>query len=112
MAEELAPFAKDLLKGRKALVTGGGTGLGKAIAMGLAAAGADVVIAARREDVLAEAAADIKKATKKDVETDLVDIRNLETVTALADRHRDTTLLVNNAGGQFPQKILLMLVQE
>lgn len=105
MAEELAVFAKDLLKGRKALVTGGGTGLGKAIATGLVRAGADVVIAARREDVLAEAAAEIKKATKRTVETDLVDIRNLETVTALADRHRDTTLLVNNAGGQFPQKM-------
>ena len=105
MAADVAPFAKDLLKGRKALVTGGGTGLGKAIATGLARAGADVAIAARRQEVLDEAAAEIKKATKKAVDTDLVDIRDPETVAALADRHRDTTILVNNAGGQFPQKM-------
>ena len=103
-SDQLVPFSKDLLKGRKALVTGGGTGLGKSIATGLAMAGADVVIAARREDVLADAAREIKKATKASVDIDLVDIRNLETVTALADRHPDVDILVNNAGGQFPQK--------
>ncbi len=105
MTADVAPFAKDLLKGRKALVTGGGTGLGKAIATGLARSGADVVIAARRQEVLDEAAAEIKKATKSSVGTDLVDIRDPETVASLADRHRDTTILVNNAGGQFPQKM-------
>jgi citronellol/citronellal dehydrogenase len=103
-ADQLAPFAKDLLKGRKALVTGGGTGLGKAIATGLAMAGADVVIAARREDVLGEAAKDINKQTGRKVEVDVVDIRDLDTVAALAERHADTGILVNNAGGQFPQK--------
>lgn len=109
MAERHATFfAPDLLKGRKALVTGGGTGLGKAIATGLALAGADVVIAARRQEVLHEAAEDIARAagkgTKASVDVDLVDIRDVETVAALADRHPDTDILVNNAGGQFPQK--------
>jgi citronellol/citronellal dehydrogenase len=102
--DRLAPFAPDLLEGRKALVTGGGTGLGKAIATGLALAGADVVIAARREEVLTAAAAEIGAETGRKVEVDLVDIRDLETVTALAARHGDTEILVNNAGGQFPQK--------
>lgn len=99
-----SPFSADLLHGRKALVTGGGTGLGKAIATGLAQAGAHVVIAARREDVLAPAAVDIADATGATVEYDLVDIRNRETVEALAGRHSDVDLLINNAGGQFPQK--------
>ncbi|MGA9278001.1 SDR family NAD(P)-dependent oxidoreductase, partial [Ilumatobacter sp.] len=56
-------FALDLLEGSTALVTGGGTGLGLAIAHGLSAAGADVVIAARRQDVLDEAAAGITAVT-------------------------------------------------
>lgn len=97
-------FAPDLLSGRRALVTGGGSGLGKAIATGLAAVGCDVTIAARRIERLEEAAVDIKASTGRDVSVDLVDIRDLETVTALADRQGDIDILVNNAGGQFPQK--------
>ena len=99
-----SPFAADLLAGRKALVTGGGTGLGKAIATGLAQAGAEVVIAARREEVLQPAAEEIAALTGGKVTHDLVDIRNVEYVAALAERHPDVSLLVNNAGGQFPQK--------
>ncbi len=101
---DLQPFASDLLAGRTALVTGGGTGIGKAIATGLSMAGADVVIAARRAEVLDETAAEITDASGNRVSTDLVDIRNLDTVTALAERHGDVDILVNNAGGQFPQK--------
>ena len=101
---DLQPFSPSLLTGRRALVTGGGTGIGRAIATGLAYAGADVVIAARRQEVLDEAAASIGAATGRTVSTDLVDIRNLDTVTALAERHTDIDILVNNAGGQFPQK--------
>lgn len=99
-----SPFAPTLLQGRTALVTGGGTGLGKAIAMGLAAAGADVTIAARREDVLVAAVAEISEATGARVNYDRVDIRDRDTVEALAERNPDVDLLVNNAGGQFPQK--------
>lgn len=101
---DLQPFSTTLLDGRRALVTGGGTGIGKAIATGLAMAGAEVVIAARRQETLDEAAAEIGAATGRAVQTDLVDIRNLDTVTALAERHTDIDILVNNAGGQFPQK--------
>lgn len=99
-----SPFADGLLAGRKALVTGGGTGLGRAIASALALAGADVVIAARRKEILEPAAAEMAAATGASVTWDLVDIRNLETVEALAGRHSGIDLLVNNAGGQFPQK--------
>jgi citronellol/citronellal dehydrogenase len=97
------PFAPDLLAGMTALVTGGGTGLGRAIAEGLSAAGADVVIAARRRDVLDAAAEEIATATGNPVSVDLVDIRDRESVEALAGRHH-VDILVNNAGGQFPQE--------
>ena len=97
------PFASDLLAGRTALVTGGGSGLGVAIAEGLSAAGADVVIAARRRERLEIAAEQLRARTGGSVEVDVVDIRNRETVEALAGRHQ-VDILINNAGGQFPQK--------
>jgi citronellol/citronellal dehydrogenase len=69
----------------------------------LSAAGASVVIAARRRDPLDVAAAQITALTGNPVEVDVVDIRDRDTVEALAERHR-IDILVNNAGGQFPQK--------
>ena len=57
-----AVFADGVLDERVILVTGGGTGLGRAAATELAACGASVVIAGRREEVLAEAAAEIGHA--------------------------------------------------
>ena len=52
-------FAPEALAGRVVLVTGGGTNLGRQAAIELAAAGAQVVIAGRREEILQEAAAQI-----------------------------------------------------
>jgi citronellol/citronellal dehydrogenase len=99
----MSPFALDLLAGKTALVTGGGSGLGRAIAEGLSAAGANVVIAARRKDRLDVAAAEISAITGNSVEVDVVDIRDRSTIEALAGRH-EIDILINNAGGQFPQK--------
>jgi citronellol/citronellal dehydrogenase len=100
-------FSPDLLSGKLALVTGGGTGIGRSIALELARAGADLVLAARRRDVLEKAAVDIRSETGRQVTTLLVDIRNLEAVDALsnevATRWGQVDILVNNAGGQFPQ---------
>ncbi|MFN3254895.1 MAG: SDR family oxidoreductase [Ilumatobacter sp.] len=101
---DASPFSSDLLAGRSALVTGGGTGIGKAIATGLTLAGADVVIAARRIEVLQATAAEIESATGRSVAVDLVDIRSVDSVNELAERHAAVSVLVNNAGGQFPQK--------
>ncbi len=99
----MTTFSDRALVGRTALVTGGGTGLGRAIAQQLSAMGAHVVIAARRQEPLDEAAAEIQAATGNPVSVDLVDIKQRDTVEALAGRH-NIDLLVNNAGGQFPQK--------
>jgi citronellol/citronellal dehydrogenase len=108
-APEPHPFAPELLAGRVALVTGGGTGLGRAIAWSLARSGADLMLAARNQERLAEAAERIGSATGRRVETAFVDIRDRESVEALgeeADRRfgpGGVGVLVNNAGGQFPQ---------
>ncbi len=101
-------FAKDLLAGKRALVSGGGTGIGRAIAFALAHSGADLLIAGRRSEVLEATASEIHGETGRDVQTASVDIRNLESVAALAglvaERYGQLDILVNNAGGQFPQK--------
>jgi citronellol/citronellal dehydrogenase len=96
-------FDRGLLAGSTALVTGGGTGLGRAIAEGLSLAGADVVIAARRREILDRAADEITALSGNPVTSDVVDIRDRESVESLAGRH-EIDILVNNAGGQFPQE--------
>jgi len=101
-------FAPDLLRGDVAVVTGGGTGLGKATAIALASCGAQVVIASRSAEHLAAGAADIAAATGSTPDTRVCDIRDAEQVEALVEliiaRHARIDILVNNAGGQFAQK--------
>lgn len=101
-------FAPDLLAGQVALVTGGGTGLGRVIAQALAEAGADLLLAARRIEMLDESAAQIRAATGRRVETHVVNIRQRDTVEALGARAIElfgrVDMLINNAGGQFPQR--------
>ncbi len=99
-------FAPDLCEGLLALVTGGGTGLGRAIAGALAEAGADLLLAARDVSRLDAAAAEIHAATGRRVEVAACNIRDRESVAALAadvaERYGQVDMLVNNAGGQFP----------
>jgi NAD(P)-dependent dehydrogenase (short-subunit alcohol dehydrogenase family) len=95
-------FQPDLLRGQVAVVTGGGSGLGRATALELAALGARVVVCGRRPEPLEETAA---RAEGGRVEAQVCDIREEDQVGALVDgvleRHGRIDLLVNNAGGQF-----------
>jgi citronellol/citronellal dehydrogenase len=100
-------FAPDLMAGQVALVTGGGTGLGRAIAQALAEAGADLLLAARRSEPLEIAAGEIRAATGRRVEIATCNIREREEVESLAARAAEwlggqVDVLVNNARGQFP----------
>jgi len=101
-------FASDLLAGDVALVTGGGTGIGAAVATALVAGGARVVIASRSQEHLDQGAAEIEAATGVAVMTRACDIRRPEQVEELLDAvqaaHGRLDVLVNNAGGQFPQR--------
>jgi citronellol/citronellal dehydrogenase len=94
-------FAPGLLDGQVALITGGGTGLGRAAALELAACGAQVVLAGRREEVLEAAAAEIGPAAST-VVGDIREAADAERIVAAAlERHDRLDVLVNNAGGQY-----------
>jgi NAD(P)-dependent dehydrogenase (short-subunit alcohol dehydrogenase family) len=100
--EEL--FADDLLAGEVALVTGGGTGIGRAIALALADCGADVAIASRELDHL-EPVADEIEERGVDACATTVDVREYDAVAAMVDtviaELGGIDVLVNNAGANF-----------
>src|SRR5436305_11295672 len=95
-------FRPGLLDGQVVLVTGGGSGLGRATAAELTACGARVVVAGRRLEPLEET---ISLCTDGLCEARACDIREQDQVDALVDgvleRHGRIDTLVNNAGGQY-----------
>lgn len=100
MASKL--FAPEVLAGQVALVSGGGSGLGRATAVELAACGAQVVVCGRRPEPLEET---VGMCEDGHCQALTCDIREEDQVAALVDtvleRHERIDLLVNNAGGQF-----------
>lgn len=98
-------FQADLLKGKRILVTGGGTGLGRAIAEKYLALGAEIHICGRREAVLRQTAQELAAAHGGTVRAHAVDIRDADAVDAMVDNifaaHGPLTGLVNNAAGNF-----------
>ena len=92
------------LDGRRALVTGAGRGIGRAIAVALADAGAEVYLAARTSTEINDLAAAIKDkgGTATPVQLDVMDTA---AVTDTVDKHGPFDILVNNAGGNRPTEL-------
>ena len=97
------------LTGKRAIVTGGSRGIGKAVARALAAEGCDVVIAARTKQTLEETAASLRAGTDRTVVPVVVDTGDDESVRAMVaaavDAIGGVDILVNSAakpGGQAP----------
>ena len=94
-------FVDGALDGRVAIVTGGGTNLGKAAAAELARCGATVVIAGRRAEVLEDAAKEVGGRCSW-VAGDIRERTGAEEIVTVAlDRFGRLDLLLNNAGGQY-----------
>lgn len=109
LAEHPCSFAPGLLAGRTVVVSGGGSGIGRATAWLAARLGATVVVMGRSEDKL-RATTDALHARGLKADFQTVDIRDRarieEAWRSLAERHPHVDLLVNSAGGQFPQAAL------
>lgn len=103
-----APFS---LAGERALITGGGSGLGLGIARCMAAAGAKVVLVGRREAALAEAVGELGEAASYWA----CDITDPEAVGGMMERLDEAgpvTILVNNAGVHLKKPATQMSVEE
>jgi NAD(P)-dependent dehydrogenase (short-subunit alcohol dehydrogenase family) len=97
----MTSYAPDLLKGQLALVTGAGNGNGRAIAIGLAAHGADVIVTDIDRDAAARTASDVEATGQRSWHYHL-DVTDVNACQALARTVRqdvgDVSTLVNNAG--------------
>lgn len=100
-------FAPGMMEGKRVVVSGGGTGIGKATALLFARLGADVAICGRREELLENAADLIGDTTGRKVMKRVFNIRDADAVERfIADAHDELggiDILINNAGGQYVQ---------
>lgn len=98
-------FRPELFKGQRVLVTGGGTGLGLAMAKTLASLGAEVHLCGRRLGVVSDVAAELAQDYGIDAYAYAVDIRDPEAVDQLMEsiwqQHGPLDALINNAAGNF-----------
>src|SRR5262249_39776139 len=101
---------KKCLDEQVALVTGGGSGIGRAFAEALAVTGATVVVASRRDELLRRAAAEINESVGSErVFPRQLDIRDLAQidflVSDLIERWQTIDVLVNNSGLAVPETV-------
>ncbi len=98
-------FKEDVFSGKVVLITGGGTGIGKATATEFAKCGADVIIASRKLENLQRAADEINKLTGKKITYYQVNVRQEDSVKQLFDNIKKDKgkldILVNNSGANF-----------
>jgi NAD(P)-dependent dehydrogenase (short-subunit alcohol dehydrogenase family) len=102
--EDILVFQKNLLEGKRILITGGATGLGKSMGKRFLELGAALCICGRREQVLNEAAEELRKATGGVVSTFSCDVRDNARVEEMIERfwqEGPLDALVNNAAGNF-----------
>jgi NAD(P)-dependent dehydrogenase (short-subunit alcohol dehydrogenase family) len=104
MAGYRSPLRPDANHGRVAVVTGGGTGIGRATALELASTGARLVVCGRREDPLSRVRGEVEELGGECLAVP-ADLREPEGVSRVVDEALDRfgsiDVLVNNAGGQF-----------
>lgn len=105
MAVELVRTPSSRLDGKRALVTGGGRGIGLAAASALAQAGAHVTLAARTESEIEEAAAAIR-ARGDQADTLALDVTDLAAMQAAIAKAEPYNILVNNAGTNRPKMLM------
>lgn len=100
----MEPFRKDLLAGKTTLITGGGSGLGRSMALRMAGLGAKVAVLGRRPDPLQETAQAIRDAGGQAAAVPC-DVRDPEAVARAVDRVEKelgpVNQLINNAAGNF-----------
>lgn len=101
-------FEKGLLKGRTILITGGGTGLGRSMALRFAELGADIFLVARREEPLKKTAAEIREKGARGgyACADVRDFAAVEDALGVAEKELESPFggidtVVNNAAGNF-----------
>lgn len=97
-------FQNNLLAGKRILITGGATGLGKSMGRRFLELGATLYVCGRREQVLSEAAEELRKATGGTVKTFVCDVRDnarVEEMVGQIWQDGPLDVLVNNAAGNF-----------
>ena len=97
-------FQPNLLKGKRVLITGGATGLGKSMGMRMIELGAELMICGRRVQVLEDTAKEFEDSFSCKVRTYVIDIRSAEAVEGLMDAAftgGPLDVLINNAAGNF-----------
>jgi NAD(P)-dependent dehydrogenase (short-subunit alcohol dehydrogenase family) len=97
-------FQPDLLRNKRILITGGGTGLGKAMAQRFLQLGATVYICGRREQVLAATVAELDLIAPEKIHSAVCDVRDLARVEEMVStiwKDGALDIVVNNAAGNF-----------